>query len=154
MPGSRSSVSSALFAPSAPAVPVTGSSAPSVLSGPAMPVSESSAPSAPFVLFPQTSTPRRRRLIELNRRKMKAISKELAPVYICQLSSGQLPSSPFLFLSNPVLFPTSRIGKKRSFDKAFDINSRLLTKDHTGEEVDLSLAGCHCSTAVKANRAW
>lgn len=70
-----------------------------------------------------TPTPGRRRVIELNGRKMRAIWEELAPVFTCQR-----PAS-------PLLFPSSRIGEKRSFDKAFDINSRPLAKDHTGEEM-------------------
>ncbi len=154
VPGSRSSALSAPPSPFRPAMPVSGSSAPFVPSGPAVPVSRSSAPSTLFVLFPQTPTPRRRRLIELNGRKMRATSKELAPVYTRQISSGQLPFSPLFFSSSPVLSPTSRISKKRSFDKVFDINSRLLAKDHTGEEVDLSFVGCHYPAAVKDNRAW
>ncbi len=150
--GSGSSTLSALPTPSAPVVPVSGSSTPSVPSGLAVPVSGSFTPSALFASFLQTPTLRKQRLIKLNGRKMRATSEELAPVYTRQLSSGQLLSSPLLFSSRPVLSPTSRIGEKQSFDKAFDINSRPLVKDHTGEEVDLSFADCHCLIAVKANK--
>lgn len=41
-----------------------------------------------------------------------------------------------------------------SFEKAFDINCRLLARDRDVEEVDLSFAGCQCPPAVKANREW
>ena len=123
---------------SAPAVPMFGSSA-------AVPVSGSFASSASAVPWsPHTPTPGRRKLIELNRREKRATSEELAPAFT--------PLLPFVEPS--LLFPASRIGEKQSFDKAFDIDCRPLAKDHTGEEVDLSFAGCQCPPAVKANRAW
>ena len=74
--------------------------------------------------------------------------------------------------SSPLFFPSSDIGKKRPFDKAFNIDCRLLADDHAGEdvgkkkfdktfintrpladnhakkEVDLSYAGCGCSPEV------
>ncbi len=84
---------------------------------------------------------------------MRATLEELAFIYTCQLSSGQLLFSPLLFPSSPDLSPTSHIGKKRSFNKAFDINSWPLAKDHTGEEVVLSFAGCYYPAAVKTNKA-
>ncbi len=154
VPGSGSPTLSALSAPSALAMPVFGTSTPSVLFGSAVLISGFFAPSGPFVPFLQTPTPRRQRLIELNGRKMRATSEELAPVYTRQLSSGQLSSSSLLFFSSPVLSLISCIGKKGSFDKIFDINCWPLAKDHIGEEVNLSFVGCHCLPAVKANRVW
>ncbi len=157
------------FAPSALSTPsvlfmsalsVFGSfapSTPSVLSAPTVPVFEFSTLSAlsvPFIPFPHIPTLGRQRLIELNRKKMRAASKELAPVYTFQISSNQLSFSPLLSLFSSVLFPFICIGKKRLFDKAFDINSRLLARDHTRKELDLSFADCHCPAAVKANRVW
>ncbi len=85
---------------------------------------------------------------------MRATSEGLVSVYTRQLSFGHLPSSLLLFCSSPVLFLTSCIGKKRSFDKAFDINRRPSAKNYTGKKVDLSFAGCHYLAAVKANKAW
>ncbi len=129
---------SAPSAPSVTAVSVSGSfvsSTSSVLSipfAPAIPISESSALSAPFtpfVLFLHTLTLERRRLIELNGRKIRTTLEELAFVYTRQLSSDQLSSSIFFFSSNPILFPTNCIGKKRSFNKAFDINGWSLAKE-------------------------
>lgn len=85
-----------------------------------------------FWLSLYTSTPGRQTLIELNRRKMRVISyEELAIIFTCQLFFSQLSSSLFFF-------PSSYIGKKQSFNKEFNINSRLLAKDHTEKKVDLS----------------
>ncbi len=64
---------------------------------------------------------------------MRVTSKELALVFTC-------------------FFSSSCIDKKRSFDKAFDINSWSLAKDYTGKKVNLSFAGYQSSLAVKANR--
>lgn len=85
---------------------------------------------------------------------MIVTSEELAPIYICQLSSDQLYSSLLLFFSSSIFFPTSCIGKKRLFNKTFDINSQPLTKDYTGKEVDIRFISSHCLSAVKANKAW
>lgn len=60
---------------------------------------------------------------------MRAIIEKLALIFVRQL------------FSSLVLFLSSRIGKKRSFNKAFDINSWPLAKDHIREEIDLSFAG-------------
>ena len=83
------------------------------------------------------STPRRQKLIELNQKEKKAISEVLAPAFIP------------LLLSKPLfLFSVSCIGKKRSFNKAFNINSQLLTKNQFGKNVDLSFASCKYLLAV------
>lgn len=37
---------------------------------------------------------------------------------------------------------------------AFNLNYWPLANDHTGKNVDLSFACCHCSLAIKANRSW
>lgn len=84
---------------------------------------------------------------------MRATSEELALVYTHQLFSSQLASSPLFFPSSPILSPISCIGKKRSFEKAFDIKNWPWAKDYTGEEMDLSFADYHCPVAIKANRA-
>ena len=90
-----------------------------------------------------TSTLGRQKLIKLNRREKRARLEKLALVFIFLLSS-----KPLLF------FPASHIGKKRSFNKAFDINSWSLAKNQFGEDVDLSFTGCQYLSTVKANRAW
>ena len=90
-----------------------------------------------------TPIPKRRKLIELNQREKTAISKVLAPAFTLLLLSKPL----FLFLTNC-------IGKKRSFNKVFDINSRLLAKNQFGEDVDLSFAGCPGSPTVKTKKKW
>lgn len=96
-------------------------------------------------LSPYRPTLGRRRLIVLDRRKIGATSKELTPVYTCQLPSNKHPSL--------LLFLSTCISKKQPFDKAFNINSWSLAKDYTRKEVDLSFAGCQGPSAVKANRA-
>lgn len=64
---------SVLFIPSAPIVPIAKSSVLSALS----------VPSALFVLFLHISNPGRRKLVELNKRKMRATSEELALIFTC-----------------------------------------------------------------------
>lgn len=88
---------SKFFAPSTFAIPVSRSSA---LFASVMPLFGSFAAvlvpgsSIFFILAMAWSSlyipiPRKQRLIELNGRKMKAISKKLAPVYTCQLPSNK-----------------------------------------------------------------
>lgn len=78
---------------------------------------------------------------------MRATLEELTLVFTCQLSFSQLFSSLFLFLS-------SCIGKKWSFNKAFNINSRLLAKDYIKKNVDLSFVSYNYSTTIKTNRIF
>ena len=108
----------------------------------AVPVSEFSAIFIPFFYI---LTSEREKLIKLNRRKIKVTSEELVSIFIHQLFISQLFSCYLLFLS-------SHIVKKRLFDKAFDINNRLLVKDHTGNKMDLRFMVCHCLLAVKSNK--
>ena len=102
---------------------------------------------------------------------LKRASSEEAPTTFAPLfPPSERPS--------PLLFPSSGIGEKRPFDKAFNIDCRPLADDHAGkdvgerkfdktfintrpladnhaeEEVDLSFAGCGCSSGVKLNRPW
>lgn len=81
---------------------------------------------------------------------IKPFVRRTTPLFTCPPSPILLPS---IQHPSPVFFPSSR-GKKRSFEKAFDINCRLLARDRNAEEVDLSFAGCQCPPAVKANREW
>ena len=78
---------------------------------------------------------------------MRATSEELALVFIHELSFSQLLSSLFLF-------PSSCIGKKQSFNKAFNINSWLLAKDCTRKEVDLSFINYYYFSVVKTNSTF
>ena len=64
------------------------------------------------------------------------------------------PSVSAKWMPSLFLFPSSSIGKKRPFDKAFNINCRPLTDDHTKKDVKLSYAECQYPPAVKANRFW
>ena len=90
-----------------------------------------------------TPTPGRQKLIELNRKNKRAILEELA-----------LTFTPLLLSKPPLFFLASCIGKKRSSDKAFDINSRLLAKNQFGENMDLSFMGYQCLFAVEVNKTW
>lgn len=75
--------------------------------------------------------PGRQKLIKLNLREKRATSKDLAPALIT------------LLLSKPLLlFLASHISKKRSINKAFDINYQLLANNQFGEDVDQSFIGC------------
>ncbi len=143
VPGSSTLSASALSA-SAPST-----SAPFAFSGFAVPMPGLSASATPvfgssaFSTLVVTPTPGRQKLIELNQREKRATSEELAPAF-----TPLLPSEP------PLLFPASCVGEKRSFDKAFDINCRLLANNQFGEDVDPSFVSCQCSSVVKANRPW
>ncbi len=147
-------------APSASGVPVPGSSAPSSPFG-CLPMPGSSAPSPsgclpvpgsspPFPNWssPQTPTlvPGKRRLGQWDRIIKRASSEEALPTFARLLPPMERPSPP--------LFPSNSPGEKRLFDKAFNLDSRPLADDRTGEEVDLSFAGYQCPPAVKANRLW
>ncbi len=122
---------------------VPGSSAPSP-SG-RLPVPGSS-PSFPNWSSPQTPTPvpGKQRLGQWDQIIKKASLEEALPTFAPLLPPIKRPSPP--------LFPSNGLGEKRSFDKAFNLDSRPLADDRTGEEVDLSFAGCQCLPAVKANR--
>ena len=72
-----------------------------------------------------------------------ASSKETSPTFA-------LPSECLSFL----FFPSSGIGKKRLFNKAFNIDYWPLADNHVEKDVDLSFAECQCPSAVKANRPW
>lgn len=136
------------------AVPVSSLSAPSAcalfaFSGFALPVLGSSASttsifgSFAFFASVMTLTSEKQKLIELNQREKRATLKKLVLTFT------------FLLLSESfLLFPVSCIIEKWSFNKTFDINSCLLTKDQFDEEVDLSFAVCQYLSTVKANRIW
>ena len=119
---------------------------------------------------PQTPTPvpGRQRLSQWSGILKRASSKEAPTTCAPLFPPSERPS--------PLLFPSSGIGEKRPFDKAFNIDCRPLADDHAGEdvgerkfdktfintrpladnhaeeEVDLSFAGCGCSPGVKLNR--
>ena len=63
-------------------------------------------------------------------------------------------SSLLLSIEHPssLIFFSSTCDQKRTFDKAFDINYRLLARDHNAEEVDLSFVRCQYPPAINANR--
>lgn len=65
-----------------------------------------------------TSTLGKQKLIKLNQRERRVTSEELIPAF-----TSLLLSEP------PFVFPTSCIGKNWSFDKAFNINCRLLANN-------------------------
>ena len=189
VPGSSALLSSALPSASGVSVPVPGSSAPpsvSSVSGVSVPVPGSSTPPSvsgvlvpepgssppPFPTWsdPQTPTPvlGRRRLSQWSGNLKRASSEEAPTTCAPLFPPSERPS--------PLLFPSSGIGKKRPFNKAFNIDCRPLADDHAGEdvgerkfdktfintwpltnnhaeeEVDLSFAGCGYSLGVKLNR--
>lgn len=135
------------FAILVPGLSALSTSALSVSSGSALPILVLSTSIAAMLALSTFSTSivtpisGRQKLIKLNQREKRATSEELAPAF-----TPLLPAK--LLLS----FPASRIGKKRLFNKAFDINYWPLTKDQFGEDVDLSFAGCQYYSAIKANR--
>ena len=191
VPGSSALLSSALPSASGVSVPVPGSSAPpsvSSVSGVSVPVPGSSAPPSvsgvpvpvpglyplPFPTWsdPQTPTPipGRQKLGQWSGILKRASSEETLTTFAPLFLPSECPS--------PLFFPSSGIGKKRLFDKAFNINcwpladdhagedvgkrkfnktfinTRLLTNNHAKDKVDLSFAGCGSSPGVKLNRPW
>lgn len=90
-------------------------------------------------------------LFGLARRAVRLASKqEFASTPLLLLPSINIERP---FVPSPVLFPSGR-GVKRLFDKAFNLDRRLLANDCSKEEVDLSFAGSDCPQAIKANKAW
>ncbi len=116
-----------------PDLSALSTSTPSASSGSAVPVPSLSAFAAlvlqffAFFALVMIPTSERQKLIELNRRKKKVTSKELAPVF-----------TPLLLSKPPLFFSASYVSEKRSFDKVFDINRRSLANNQFGEDVDLS----------------
>ncbi len=98
------------------------------------------------MVIPQTPmpVPRKRRLGQWDEIIKKTSSEKAFPIFAPL--SIECPS-PSLFLSNG-------LGKKRLFDKAFNLDCRLLADDRTGKEVDQSFVCCQCPLSVKANRLW
>ena len=149
---------------------VPGSSALPSLSGVPVPRPELSPLSFPILSFPQTLTPvpGRQKLGQWSRTLKRASYKEAPTIFAPLFPPSEPPSLLF--------FPSSDIGKKRSFDKAFNIDYWPLTDDHAGEnvgkrkfdktfintrllavnhaekEVDLSFAGCGYLPTIKLNR--
>lgn len=78
---------------------------------------------------------------------MRITLKELILIFTCQLLFNQLFSSFLLFLFN-------YIGKKRFFNKAFNINNQLSAKNYTRKEMNLSFTAYQYAPAIKANKAW
>ncbi len=146
---STSTPSASAPSTSAPFTSALSASAPSISFGYAFLMPSLSASVAPlfgssaFSALVVTPTLGRQKLIELNQREKRVTSEELAPAFILLL----LSKPPLLFLAN-------RVSKKRSFDKAFNINGRPLANNQFGKDVNLSLGGCQCPPAVKANRPW
>ena len=100
---------------------------------------------------------RRQKLIELNKRKIRVISKELALIFIYQLFFYQLFSnqiSSFFISSSPLFFLFSYISNKQLFDKIFDINNQPLVKNLIKKEVDLNFARYYYLIIVKVNKVW
>ena len=145
-PSTSAQSASTLFASVGTIVPMSNSSAlstsalsvfaPSASSGSAVFISGlfvSASPVFRSIAFSGsvvTPTQGRQKLIELNQREKRVTSEELALVFI-----PLLPFEPLF------LFPASCIGKKLSFDKAFNIKCWLLAKNQFGKDVDLSFAG-------------
>ena len=191
VPGSSALLLSALPSTSGVSLPLLGSSAsPSVLSvfavsvsvprlsvllsvsGVPVPLLELS--SLPFFIwsFLQTPTPvpERQRLGHWSGILKKTSSEEAPTTFASLFLPSECPS--------PLLFPSSGIGEKRPFDKAFNIDCQPLadnyvgkdvgkrkfdktfistwplTNNHVKKEVDLRFAGCRCSLGAKLNRPW
>ena len=191
VPGSSALLSSTLPSASSMSVPVPELSAPSSVSsvsGVSVPVRRLSAPpSMSVVLVPEpglsppplpTWSDPQIPMSLLGRQKLSQWSGILK-----RASSEEAPTTcAILFLPSefpsPLLFPSSGIGKKQLFDKAFNINCRPLANDNAGkdvgqrkfdktfintwpladyhaeEEVDLSFIGCGCFLGVKLNKPW
>ena len=152
VPVPRSSALPSVWSVAGVFVPMPALSAPpsvSFMSGVSVPMLGLSASpglsSPPFSTWSSlqipTLVPRRQRLSQWSRIIKKVSSEETPPTFA-------LPSKRL----SPLFFPSSGIGKKRPFDKAFNINCRPLADNHAGEDVNLSFAECQCSPAVKANR--
>ncbi len=94
------------------------------------------SPPFPIWLFPQTPTPvpGKQRLGQWDRIIKRASSEKAPPTFAPLLPSIEYPS-PLFFLSNS-------FREKRSFDKAFNLDSWLLANDCIGKEIDLSFAYC------------
>lgn len=114
--------------------------------------------------------PGRQRLTQWSRILKKASLKKASTTFAPLFPPSKCPS--------PLLFPSSSIGKKQPFNKAFNIDYRLLADNHAGKDigkrksdkifintrplannhakkkVDLSFAGCKCSPRVKLKRSW
>lgn len=74
--------------------------------------------------------PRKQKLLELNQKEKKLISKNLILAFI----------SLFLSIKPLLLFLTRYIGQKQLFNKVFDINFWILAKNQFGKEVNLSFS--------------
>ena len=191
VPGLSAFLSSALPSLSGVSVPILGSLAPlsvSFMSGVSVPMPRLSAPwfvsgvpvpeprlsPPPFLIWsnPQTPTsaPKRQKLSQWSGILKRASSEEASTTWA--------PLFPLSEHSSPFFFPSSGIGKKRPFDRAFIINcwpladeyvrkdvdqrkfdktfinTWLLPNNHVEEQVDLSFAECGCSPGVKLNRPW
>ncbi len=135
------------FAVPLPSLSAPSASAPSTSFGFVIPVLGSSTSAAPVfqslvfsasVVIPNLE---RQKLIKLNRREKRTTSEELAPAFIS-----------LLLFEPPILFSVSRVGKKRLFNEAFDINYRPLANNPFGEDVNLSFTCCQCLPFVETNR--
>lgn len=74
-------------------------------------------------------------------------SSEKAPSIFVLL----FPLSKYLFFS---LSPSISIGKKRPFNKAFNIDYWLLVDNHVGEDANLSFIYCKLFWSVNFNTIW
>lgn len=74
----------------------------------------------------------------------RASSKETSTTFIPLFPPSKYPSAFFFLFSN--------IGKKRLFNKVFNIDYWLLADYYTKKDVDLNFANYQCSSTVKANR--
>ncbi len=135
--------------PSASSMYVLGLSTPSAL-GIAMPESFPPESFPPFLIWSslQTSTPvlGKQRLGHWDQIIKKTSSEEALLTFVRLLPLIECPS--------PSFFSSNSIGKKRSFNKTFNLNCRPLADDYIGDEVDLSFQYCQCPSTVKANRPW
>ena len=153
-------------------VPVPGLSAPSFMFG--VPVPELGSSPLPFPIWSdsQTLTP------VPGRRRLSQWSGILERAFLEEAPTTCAPLFPLSERPSPLFFPSGDISKKRPFDKAFNIdcwpladdyagedvgqrkfdktfiNAWLLADNHAKKEVDLSFAGCGCSSRVKLNRPW